>query len=170
MRSPPQLPGTGSIGLKMMFPRSSPSTHSLVLGQASESRLIPAAKGAFSNSPDAAVKDQVVSLAEVLAVAQVILDGLPERVEARPGEAADKSFVYVWQAGVGEMVAQVVQVGSGPVGAHGLAGCSRIGEGFIACGDPQPVQDPPVPGVVVEPGGVTLVPERGDLCEQGVKL
>ena len=27
-----------------------------------------------------------------------------------------------------------------------------------------------VPGVVVETGGVTFVAERGDLCQQGVKL
>ena len=70
---------------------------------------------------------------------------------------------------MGQVVAQVVQVGPGPVGAHGLpCGCG-VGERFVACGDPEPVQYPAVAGVLVEPVGVAFVAEFGDLVEQGVE-
>src|SRR5216683_1739339 len=105
-----------------------------------------------------------------LAAAQMILDGLPERVGARPGEAANECFVDVGEPGVREVVAQVVEVGPGPLGAHGLSGRRGVGKGLVADCYPQPVEHPPVPGVFVEPGGVALVAEDGDLVEQGVEL
>jgi hypothetical protein len=49
---------------------------------------------------------------------QVVLSGV-EGVEAGPGEAADKAFVDVGEARVSEVVAQVIEVGPGPVGADG---------------------------------------------------
>ena len=39
--------------------------------------------------------------------AQVLAGGVPEGVQACPGEALDQRFVDVGQAGVGEVVAQV---------------------------------------------------------------
>jgi len=103
-------------------------------------------------------------------VAQMILNGLPERADAGPGEAADECVVDVGEPGVREVVAQVVEVGPGPVGADGLSGRRGVGKGLVAGCYPQPVEHPPVPGVVVEPGGVSLVAEDGDLVQQGVEL
>lgn len=57
-------------------------------------------------------------------------------VEACPGEALDEGFVDVGQAGVGEVVAQVIQVGPGAVGAYQLAGGLGVGQGFVPGGDP----------------------------------
>lgn len=54
--------------------------------------------------------------------AQELVGGVLEGAQACPGEALDKRFVDIGQAGVGEVVAQVVQVGPGAVGADGLAG------------------------------------------------
>ena len=50
-----------------------------------------------------------------------------ERVEAGPGEPADETLVDVGEPGMGEVVAQVVEVGPGVVGADGLA--DGLGEG-----------------------------------------
>ena len=66
----------------------------------------------------------------------MVLGGGLEGVEAGPGEAADEAFVDVGEPGVGEVVAQVVKVGPGPVGADGLAGRLGVGEGLIPGGDP----------------------------------
>jgi hypothetical protein len=88
-----------------------------------------------------------------------------EGVESGPGEAADEAFVDVGKAGVGEVVAQVVEVGPGPVGADGLAGGLGVGEGLVPGGDPEPVQHPPVPVVDVEPVGIALAAQGGDLGE-----
>src|SRR6202042_82828 len=82
---------------------------------------------------------------------QVVLCGGLEGVEAGPGEAADEAFVDVGEAGVGEVVAQVVEVGPGPVGADGLAGRLGVGQALVPGGDPDPVQDPPVPVIGGEP-------------------
>jgi hypothetical protein len=84
-------------------------------------------------------------------------DGCLERVEAGPGEPADESFVNVRESRMGQVVAQVVEVGPGPVGADGLTGGLGIGQGFVPGGDPDSVQDPAVAGVGAEPGGVPLV-------------
>jgi hypothetical protein len=47
----------------------------------------------------------------------MVPDRVPERVEAGPGEAADEGLVDVGEPGVGQVAAQVVQVGpGGPVG------------------------------------------------------
>jgi len=50
----------------------------------------------------------------------VVVGGGLEGVEAGPGEAADESFVDIGESGVGEVVAQVVEVGPDSVGADGL--------------------------------------------------
>lgn len=49
---------------------------------------------------------------------------------------------------------------------HGLG----AGQGLVRGSDPQAVQDPPVAGVAVEPGGLALVPEAGDPDEQGLEF
>ena len=49
--------------------------------------------------------------AEYHVPAQVILDGLPERAGAGPGEAADECFVDVGEPGVREVIPQVVEIG-----------------------------------------------------------
>src|SRR5258706_13455423 len=100
----------------------------------------------------------------------MILNGLPERADAGPGEAADECVVDVGEPGVREVVAQVGEVGPGPVGADGLSGRRGVGKGVVAGCYPQPVEHPPVPGGVVEAGGVALVAEDGDLVQQGVEL
>ena len=105
-----------------------------------------------------------------LAAAQMILDGLPERVGARPGGAANERYVDVGEPGVREVVAEVVEVGPGPVDAHGLSDRCVVGQGLVADGDPQTVVHPPVPGVCVEPGGAALVAEDGDLAQQGAEF
>jgi hypothetical protein len=53
---------------------------------------------------------------------KVMLGGFAEGVEACPGEPADETFVDVGKPGVGEVVAQVVEVGPGPVSADALPG------------------------------------------------
>ena len=58
---------------------------------------------------------------------QVVAGGGLERVEAGPGEPADETLVDVGEPGMGEVVAQVVEVGPGVVGADGLA--DGLGEG-----------------------------------------
>jgi hypothetical protein len=63
--------------------------------------------------------------------AQVLLGGGLEEVQACPGEALDECFVDVGQAGVGEVVAQVIQVGPGTVSAHQLAGGLGVSQGFV---------------------------------------
>jgi hypothetical protein len=74
----------------------------------------------------------------------VVLGGGLEGVEAGPGEAADKALVDVGKSGVGQVVAQVVKVGAGPVGADGLVNRLGVGQGLVSGGDPEPVQDSPV--------------------------
>ena len=105
-----------------------------------------------------------------LAAVEMILDGLPERVGARPGGAANERYVDVGEPGVREVVAEVVEVGPGPVDAHGLSDRCVVGQGLVADGDPQTVEHPPVPGVCVEPGGAALVAEDGDLAQQGAEF
>ena len=68
------------------------------------------------------------------------------------------------------MIAQVIQVRPGPVGAYRLAGGGRVGQRLVADGNPQPVQDPAVAGFLVEPCGITFIAKRGDLAEQGVEF
>lgn len=94
---------------------------------------------------------------------QVVLGGGLEGVEAGPGEAADEALVDVGEAGVGQVVAQVVEVGPGLVGADGLAGCLGVGQGLVPGGDPEPVQNPPVAVVVGEPVSVALAAQGGNL-------
>ena len=67
---------------------------------------------------------------------QVVLGGGLEGVEACPGEPADESFIDVGEPGVGEVVAQVIEVGPGLVGADRLAGCLGIGQGLVPGGYP----------------------------------
>jgi hypothetical protein len=55
----------------------------------------------------------------------VVLHGRLEGAEPGPSEAADEAFVDVGESGVGEVVAQVVEVGPGAVGADCLTG--RLG-------------------------------------------
>ena len=88
-----------------------------------------------------------------------------ERVEACPGEPADECFVDVGQAGVGQVVAKVIQVGPGPVGADRLAGGLGVGQRLVPGGDPQPVQYPPVAGIGGEPVRRTFAAQGRDLGE-----
>ncbi len=62
-----------------------------------------------------------------------------------------------------EVVAQVVEVGPGPVGPDGLAARLGVGQGLVPSGDPQPVQDPPVAGISGKPDGVTFAAQARDL-------
>ena len=94
---------------------------------------------------------------------EVVLGGGVEGVEACPGEPADETFVDVGEPGVGEVVAQVIKVGPGPVRADRLAGCLRVGQGLVPGGDPQPVQDPPVAGISGEPVSVAFAAQDSDL-------
>jgi hypothetical protein len=96
---------------------------------------------------------------------QVVPGGGTEGVEAGPGETADEAFVDVGEAGVGEVVAQVVEVGPGPVRADGLVNGLGVGQGLVPGGDPQPVQDSPVPVISGEPGGVAFGAEDVDLVQ-----
>jgi hypothetical protein len=52
------------------------------------------------------------------------------------GEPADESFVDVRDPGVGEVVAQVIKVGPGLIGADRLAGCLGEGQGLVPGGYP----------------------------------
>jgi len=93
-----------------------------------------------------------------------------QRIQAGPGEPPDESLVDVREPGVGEMIAQVIEVRPGPVGSYRLPCCGRVGERLVADRDPQPVQDPAVAGLPVEPGSIALITHRRDLAEQGVKF
>jgi hypothetical protein len=66
----------------------------------------------------------------------MLADYALQGVQACPGKALNESFVDVRQAGVGQMVAQVVQVRLNALGAYQLARGLRVSEGFIPCGDP----------------------------------
>src|ERR1051326_5505076 len=79
-------------------------------------------------------------------------DGFQERPSSCPGEPHDEGLVDVGEPGMCQVVAQVVQVRPGPVGPNWLASGCGIGECFVSGGDPQPVQHPPVVGVVMKPG------------------
>jgi hypothetical protein len=94
---------------------------------------------------------------------QVVLGGGLEGVEPGPGEAADEVFVDVGEPGVGEVVAQVVEVGPGAVGADRLAGRLGVGQGLVPGRDPQPVQYPPVAGVGGEPVSVAFAAQDANL-------
>src|ERR1700727_1853039 len=94
---------------------------------------------------------------------QVVAGGGLEDVEAGPGESADEVFVDVGEAGVGEVVAQVVEVGPGLVGADGLPGGGGEGQGLVPGGDPQPVEEPPVAVVSGEPVSAAFAAQGGDL-------
>jgi hypothetical protein len=65
-----------------------------------------------------------------------------------------------------QVVPQVVEVGPGLLRAHWLPDRRGVGECLIPGGDPQPVEDPAVAGIVVESGRVALGPQGGDLPEQ----
>lgn len=68
------------------------------------------------------------------------------------------------------MVAQVVKVRPGPVSVSRLPGGGRVRERLIANGDPQPVQNPAVTGIPVEPRSVAVITQRREFAEQGVKF
>ena len=55
---------------------------------------------------------------------------------------------------MGQVVPQVIEVGPGLLRAHWLRDRCGVGECLITGGDPQPVEDPAVAGVVVESGRV----------------
>lgn len=65
------------------------------------------------------------------------------------------------------MVAQVVQLGPGLVGADGRPARLGVGQGLLPGCDPQPMQDPPVPGIGTKPSRVSHISQAGDLSEQG---
>jgi hypothetical protein len=71
---------------------------------------------------------------------------------------------------VGEVVAQVVKVRPGPVSTYGLRGGGRIRERLVGDGDPQPVQNPAVAGILVEPRSVAVITQRREFAEQGVEF
>lgn len=93
-----------------------------------------------------------------------------QRIQAGPGEPPDESLVDVREPGVGEMIAQVIEVRPGPVGAYRLPRGGRVGERLVADRDPQSVKDPAVAGLPVETGSIALITQRCDLAEQGVKF
>jgi hypothetical protein len=97
-------------------------------------------------------------------LAQHTVDSL-KRVETRPGEPADKPFVDIGEAGMGEVVAEVVEVGPGPVTADRPPCRLCVGQGLVADRNPQPVQDPPVPGVASKTTGVAFAAQRRDLSQ-----
>src|SRR5271165_2618760 len=96
---------------------------------------------------------------------QVVLGGGLKRVQTGPGEPADKPFINIGKAGVGEVVAEVVEVGPGPVSADSLPGRLRVGQGLVAGGNPEPVQDPPVAGVASKTAGVAFAAQRSYLSQ-----
>ena len=93
----------------------------------------------------------------------MVLRGGLEGVEPGPGEAADEAFVDVGEPGVGQMVAQVVEISPDPVGADCLTDRLGVGEGLVPGGDPQPVQYPPLAGVGGEPVSVAFTTQDADL-------
>ena len=93
----------------------------------------------------------------------MVLGGGLEGAGAGPGEPADEALVDAGKPGVGEMVAQVVEIGPGPVGADGLTDGLGEGQGLVPGGDPQPVQDPPVAVIGGEPVRVAFAAQHGDL-------
>jgi hypothetical protein len=68
------------------------------------------------------------------------------------------------EPGVGEVVAQVVEISPGAVGADRLAGRLDVAEGLVSSYDLQPVQYPPVAGVGGEPVGVAFAAQGADLA------
>ncbi len=60
--------------------------------------------------------------------------------------------------GMGQVVTQVIEVGPGPLRAHWLRDRCGVGECLIPGGDPQPVEDPAVAGIVVESGQRSSTP------------
>jgi len=68
------------------------------------------------------------------------------------------------------MVAQVVEVRPGPVSTYGLPGDGRVRERLVADGDPQPVQNPTVAGILVEPRSVVVITQRREFPEEGVEF
>ncbi len=71
---------------------------------------------------------------------------------------------------MGEVVAQVVKVGPGPVSTYGLPGGGRVRERRVADGDPQPVQNPAVAGILVESRSVAVIAQRREFAGQGVEF
>jgi hypothetical protein len=96
----------------------------------------------------------------------VVQGGGLEGVEAGPGEAADEPFVDVGEPGVGEVVAQVVEVGPDPIGADRLPDRVGVGQGLVPGGDPRPVQDPPVAGIGGEAVSITFAAQGADLVSK----
>ena len=68
------------------------------------------------------------------------------------------------------MVPQVVKVRPGPLGTYGLPGGGRVRERLVADGDPQPVQNPAVAGILVEPRSVAVITQRREFAEQGIEF
>ncbi len=66
---------------------------------------------------------------------------------------------------MGEGVAEVVEVGPRPVSADSLPGRLRVGQGLVAYGNTEPVQDPPVPGVASKTAGAAFAAQRRDLSQ-----
>ena len=71
---------------------------------------------------------------------------------------------------MGKVVAQVVKVRPGPVSTYRLPGGGGVRERLVADGDPQPVQNPAVAGILVEPRGVAVITQRCEFAEQGVEF
>jgi hypothetical protein len=71
--------------------------------------------------------------------AKMVPDRFSQRIQAGPGEPPNEALVDVGEPGVGEMVAQVIQVRPGTVGAYQLRG---VGGRLVADSHSQPVQDP----------------------------
>jgi len=95
---------------------------------------------------------------------------LSQRAEAGPGEPPDQSLVDVREPGMGEVVAQIVKVRPGSVSTDWLPGSGRVRERLVADGNPQPVQNPAVAGILVEPRSVAVITQHRKFAEQGVEL
>ena len=61
--------------------------------------------------------------------------------------------------------AEVVEVGPRPISPDSLPCRLRVGQGLVANRNPQPVQDPPVPGVASKTAGVAFTAQRRDLSQ-----
>ena len=71
---------------------------------------------------------------------------------------------------MGEVVTQVVKVRPGPVSTYELPGGGRVRERLVANGDPQPMQNPAVAGILVEPLSIAIITQHREFAEQGVEF
>lgn len=71
---------------------------------------------------------------------------------------------------MGEVVAQIVKVRPDSVSTDRLPGGGRVRERLVADGNPQPVQNPAVAGILVEPCSVAVITQHRKFAEQGVEL